>query len=62
VDSERFHLTLSSAGRLVMQGWWGKLSTAEHQYLSWIGLWGSIDDALIVLAEPAGDSERVISS
>ncbi|MER8226487.1 hypothetical protein ABTZ58_39595 [Streptomyces sp. NPDC094143] len=60
--TERFHLTLSSAGQLVMQGWWGKQATAEHQYRSWIGLRGRIDDARIGLAERAAGGERVISS
>jgi hypothetical protein len=62
VDGERFHLTLSSAGQLVMQGWWGKEATAEHQYRSWIGSWGGINDARIVLAKRAAGGERVISS
>ena len=53
---------LSSAGQLVMQGWWGRQSTAEHRYRSWFGSWGSIDDARIVLTERAQDGERVISS
>jgi hypothetical protein len=45
-----------------MHGWWGKRPTAEHQYRSWIGSWGSIDGARIVLAERAGDGEQVIAS
>jgi hypothetical protein len=37
-------------------------SGEEHQYRSWIGLWGGINDARIVLAERAAGGERVISS
>ncbi|UUA11584.1 MULTISPECIES: hypothetical protein [Streptomyces] len=62
MDDERFHLTLSSGGQPVMHGWWCKQSTAEHQYLSWIGSWGSIDRAEIVLTERAEDGEHVIAS
>jgi hypothetical protein len=45
-----------------MHGWWGKRPTAEHQYRSWIGSWGSIDGARIVLTERAGDGEQVLAS
>lgn len=41
VDDERFHLILTAGGRPVMRGWWGKQPTAEQQYRSWIGSWGS---------------------
>ncbi|MEV7069172.1 hypothetical protein AB0N97_41455 [Streptomyces collinus] len=40
-----------------MHGWWGKRSTAEHQYRSWIGSWDRIDGA-----ERADAGERVIAS
>ncbi|MGW0294738.1 hypothetical protein [Streptomyces tuirus] len=62
MDNERFHLVLSAGGKPVMHGWWGRKRTAEHQYLSWIGSWGSIDSARIVLTERADDGERVIAS
>ncbi len=45
-----------------MHGRWGKQPSAEHQYLSWIGSWGSIDGGRIVLTERADDGERVIAS
>ncbi|WP_159038836.1 hypothetical protein [Streptomyces sp. NRRL B-1140] len=62
VDDERFHLILTADGKPVMHGWWGKKPTAEHQYLSWIGSWGSIDGARIVLTERADGGERVLAS
>jgi hypothetical protein len=46
----------------VTHGWWGRRPTAEHQYRSWIGSWGSIDGARIVLTERAGDGEQVLAS
>lgn len=62
VDDERFHLILTAEGVPVMRGWWGRRPTAEHQYRSWIGSWGSIDGARIVLTERAGDGEQVLAS
>ncbi|MFD5952023.1 hypothetical protein ACFWAZ_38950 [Streptomyces collinus] len=62
MDAERFHLILTAGGKPVMHGWWGKKSTAEHQYLSWIGSWGSIEGARIVLTERTADGERVLAS
>ncbi|MFC9682700.1 hypothetical protein [Streptomyces sp. NPDC056948] len=63
VDDERFHLTVMAGGRAMMHGWWGKQSTAEHQYRSWIGSWGCIEGAQIVLTERGdSDGERVIAS
>jgi hypothetical protein len=62
VDGDRFHLILPTGGKPVMHGWWGKQPTAEHQYLSWIGSWGSIGGARIVLTERADDGERVLAS
>ncbi|MBB6081146.1 hypothetical protein [Streptomyces paradoxus] len=43
MDDDPFHLTLTADGKPVMHGWWGKKPAAEHQYLSWIGSWGSIE-------------------
>jgi hypothetical protein len=34
----------------------------QHQYLSWIGTWGSIDSARIVLTERADDGEQVLAT
>ncbi|MFF8017044.1 hypothetical protein [Streptomyces sp. NPDC007929] len=62
MDAERFHLPLTAGGKPVMHGWWGKKPTAEHQHLWWIGSWGSIEGARIVLAERADDDERVFAS
>jgi hypothetical protein len=62
VGDERFHLTLAAEGVPVTHGWWGRRPTAEHQYRSWIGSWGSIDGARIVLTERAGDGEQVLAS
>ncbi|WP_245936514.1 hypothetical protein [Streptomyces cahuitamycinicus] len=48
--------------RPMMHGWWDKQSTAEHKYLSWIGTWGCINDARIVLTERVDDGEQMMAS
>lgn len=51
MNPERFHLTLSSAGRTVMQGWWPLESTALRQLPVWVGSWGGLPDARITLVD-----------
>jgi hypothetical protein len=50
-NTERYHLTLTTAGRPVMHGWWAALATAERKYTAWIGEHGSVDGARIVLVD-----------
>lgn len=50
-EAQRFHLTVTSAGRLVVQGWWGSEATARRTYLSWVGEYGSMPDARITLID-----------
>ncbi|MEV6696205.1 hypothetical protein AB0M68_03455 [Streptomyces sp. NPDC051453] len=60
-DPESYHLTLTSDGTVVMQGWWPARSTAERKFLSWIGSYSAIADARIVLTEQDDDgTERVL--
>lgn len=51
MNPERFHLTLTSAGRRVMQGWWSLESTARAQLPVWVGSWGGLPDARITLVD-----------
>jgi hypothetical protein len=53
VNPERYHLTLTSAGRTVMQGWWASEATARRQFTTWIGERGSMPDARITLVDEA---------
>ncbi|MFF0087662.1 hypothetical protein ACFYR1_49780 [Streptomyces canus] len=57
-----FHLTLTSSGRPVMHGWWSGKATAEGKFSEWIGSHSAIEGAAVVLAERAGDGERVLMS
>lgn len=47
----RFHLTLSVAGRPVMHGWWSAESTARGKFRTWIGSYGGLPGARVVLAD-----------
>jgi len=51
VNPERFHLTLTSTGRPVMQGWWGSGTVARSQFTTWIGSWGGLPGARVVLVD-----------
>ena len=48
---DRFHVTLSSAGRLVQHGWWESEATARGKLVSWIGEWGTVDGARVTLVD-----------
>jgi hypothetical protein len=60
MDDQRYHLTLSTGGRPVMHGWWGKRATAERKFSSWIGEHGSVDGARVVLVDE--QEQRVLAS
>lgn len=51
MNPERFHLTLTSAGRPVMQGWWALEATARDQLPVWVGHWGGLPEARITLVD-----------
>jgi hypothetical protein len=50
-NPNRYHLTLSSAGEPVMQGWWPLEATARDQLPVWVGSWGGLPDARITLVD-----------
>jgi hypothetical protein len=47
----RFHLPLTSAGDPVQHGWWGSEATARRKFTSWIGEWGELPEARVVLVD-----------
>ncbi|HEY9370438.1 hypothetical protein [Streptomyces sp.] len=60
-DPERYRLTLTSDGAVVMQGWWSNRATGERKFISWVGSYSAISDARIVLTEQDDDgTERVL--
>lgn len=51
MNPSRYHLTLTTAGRRVMQGWWGVEATARDQLPVWVGSWGELPAARIILVD-----------
>ncbi|WP_060905263.1 hypothetical protein [Streptomyces scabiei] len=49
--AERYHLTLTSSGRRVLQGWWGSEATARRKFTSWIGEHGAMPGARVTLVD-----------
>jgi hypothetical protein len=45
-----------------MQGWWDDRLTAERMFSSWIGSYGSLPGAAVVLREHAAEGERVVDA
>jgi hypothetical protein len=51
MQSDRFHLLLSSAGRPVQHGWWASEMTARAKFTRWTVQHGSLPDARVTLAD-----------
>jgi hypothetical protein len=45
-----------------MDGSWRERATAERKFRTWIGEFGSIGEARVVLAEHTADGDRVLTS
>ncbi|MFD8779256.1 hypothetical protein ACFRU3_44055 [Streptomyces sp. NPDC056910] len=59
-DPERYRLTLTSDGAVVMQGWWPDRATGERKFRSWIGSYGGIAEARVVLTERGVDGAEEV--
>jgi hypothetical protein len=55
VNPSRFHLTLASAGRPVMRGWWPLEATARDKFRDWVGS-GVADARVLLVDEEAGET------
>lgn len=53
MNPDRYHLTLTTDGRPVMQGWWSVRATADRKFREWIGEQGSKPGARVVLVDDA---------
>ena len=60
MNPSRFHLTLTTAGRPVMHGWWGSEATARDKFRDWIGERGSLPAARVTLVDE--QEHRVLAS
>ena len=45
----RYHLTLTSAGAAVAQGWWGSEAVARAKFTEWVG--SRVRDARVALVD-----------
>lgn len=59
---ERFHLTVATAGRTVMHGWWSSEATARGKFRDWVGTYRKMPDVHVVLAERTGGGELLLES
>lgn len=50
----RFHLTLTAAGRPAMHGWWGSEATARAKFTRWVGDWGREGVRIVLVDEETG--------
>lgn len=58
--AQRYHLTLTAAGRRTMHGWWGSETIARGKFVSWVGVYGALPDARITLVDQeTGDALAV---
>ncbi|MGW1801693.1 hypothetical protein ACWCQN_38695 [Streptomyces sp. NPDC001984] len=53
MNPSRFHLTLAADGRPVMHGWWSDEAVARGKFVSWVGQYGTMPDARLLLADEA---------
>lgn len=51
MTSDSFHLTLTSADRPVMHGWWAEEATPRRMLPVWVGSWATLPDARITLVD-----------
>lgn len=54
--SDRFHLTLASAGSPMMHGWWASEATARAKFRDWIGEHGVLPGARVTLVDEETDT------
>ena len=52
--SDRFHLTLTAAGRPAMHGWWSSEVTARGKFTRWVGDWGRNGVRIVLVDEATG--------
>ncbi|MFI8191321.1 hypothetical protein ACIF8T_21300 [Streptomyces sp. NPDC085946] len=53
---DRYHLTLSSDGRPVAQGWWASEATARGKFTEWVGDWGKPGVQVTLIDEDTGET------
>lgn len=54
MNAERYHVTLTAAGRPLMHGWWGSKSTADAKFKEWVGDYGRPGSRITLVDEVTG--------
>ncbi|MBL3664565.1 hypothetical protein JL475_00695 [Streptomyces sp. M2CJ-2] len=54
MSDQRYHLTLTSAGRPAAQGWWASEATARGKFTEWVGAWGQPGARITLVDEETG--------
>lgn len=54
MNPDRYHLTLTTAGRPMMQGWWGNEAVACSRFRDWVGDWGRPGARITLVDEETG--------
>ncbi|WP_327577408.1 hypothetical protein [Streptomyces sp. NBC_00145] len=57
---ERYRVTLTTGGAVVMQGAWSIRETGERKFRSWIGSYGGIWEARVALTEMGDDGTETV--
>lgn len=55
VNPERYHLTLTAAGRPVLHGWWGDEAVARGKFTTLVGEQGRDGVRIVLVDEETGD-------
>ncbi|MEW2623664.1 hypothetical protein [Streptomyces sp. NPDC048106] len=50
-DPNRYHLLLATGVRPVQHGWWGSEAIARDKYRRWIGEYGDMPGARLILTD-----------
>ena len=50
-SDSRYHLVLTTGGRPVQHGWWGREDVARDKFRRWIGKCGSMPEPRITLTD-----------
>jgi hypothetical protein len=53
---DRYHLTLTAAGRPAMHGWWSSEVTARGKFAAWVGSWGVPGAQIVLVDEETGET------
>lgn len=54
---DRYCLTLTIQGRIIMRGWWSGLPTADRKLAAWVGERGGVEGTRITLTDEADEAD-----